>query len=311
MNESTPWWSPEISDLLAVAAATIDESGRLLHSNAGFKRLAGLNDASEPGATVDWLFLQPSFQKLKDMPGDASGLIYQGLLTVGEALGSPRTLRARVWRKDGGLRILAEHDIEDLERLNQTVLQLNDSYASAQVELSKVNFKLQQREVQILEASLTDQLTGVGNRRRLEMNLATEIERARLTANPLAAIMADLDHFKLVNDTYGHDVGDAVLTAFGALLRGNTRSSDIVARFGGEEFVVVMPETPVAVATEVAERIRLELGNLQVEPVRGPITGSFGVAELAPGETGAVLLKRIDEALYRAKSSGRNTVVAA
>ncbi|MDZ7728748.1 MAG: GGDEF domain-containing protein [Dehalococcoidia bacterium] len=268
-----------------MAAATIDGSGQLVHANAGFRRLAGLDSMPETGARVDQLFLQPTFQKLQDMPEDAEGMIFQGLLTLGEASGRSRTLRGRVWRKDHCVRLLAEHHIEDLERLNDTVLQLNEDYASAQVQLSQANFKLQQREAQILEASLTDQLTGVANRRRLELAITVEIERAQRTGNPLSAIMADLDYFKHVNDTYGHDVGDKVLTSFGALLRGQTRSTDIVARFGGEEFVVLMPETRVAPATEVAERIRRELGNLQVQPIREPLSASFGVAELVAGET--------------------------
>jgi len=303
------WWAPELDSLLAVAAATIDDSGRLLAANAGFQRLTGPEGSVVVGALVDRLFVQPDFQKIRSLPSDGAGLVHEGLLTVGDAFGSTSTLRARVWRFGDLLRVLAEHDIADLERMTETVLNLNNDYASAQVALSQVNFKLQQREAQILEASLIDQLTGVGNRRRLEQSLSVEVERATRTGEPLTALMADLDHFKRINDTYGHNIGDDVLAAFGALLRQQTRQTDIVARFGGEEFVVLMPGTQVGVATAVAERIRSELGRIQVEPVEGPISASFGVAQLRPNDTGGLLLKRADQAMYDAKRTGRDRVV--
>ena len=121
--------------------------------------------------------------------------------------------------------------------MNDAVLELNRGYARAQLELAHINHKLQQREAQIVASSLTDPLTGVGNRRQLEQALAAEVHRAQCTGTRLSALMIDLDHFKRVNDNYGHEAGDKVLVAFGDLLRRGTRATDIVARFGGEEFV--------------------------------------------------------------------------
>jgi diguanylate cyclase (GGDEF)-like protein len=231
-------------------------------------------------------------------------------MTIGDRLGRLRSLHGRVWRVDHRLHVLAEHDIAELEQLYDTVLALNHDYANAQLELAQINLKLQQREAQIVAASLTDPLTGVGNRRRLEQALAMEVSRADRSGGSLCAFMADLDHFKRVNDTHGHEAGDKVLASFGDVLRRRTRATDIVARFGGEEFVVLMPTTSLEVATAIAERIREVVAALRIEPLPEPITASFGVAERAAGEPGDGLLRRADVALYEAKRLGRNRVIA-
>ena len=122
--------------------------------------------------------------------------------------------------------------------------------------------------------------------------------------------MTDLDHFKRVNDTYGHDAGDKVLAAFADLLRKQTRATEILARFGGEEFIALMPHTGLKHALSTAERIRETLASTRIEPLSERVTASFGVAELTTGEEGDSLLRRVDKALYAAKNSGRNCVIA-
>jgi two-component system cell cycle response regulator len=178
-----------------------------------------------------------------------------------------------------------------------------------QLELAQMNLRLRQREAEIRAVSLTDQLTGVGNRRRLDQALILEISRAERTRKPLCGFMGDLDHFKRVNDTYGHEAGDKVLTAFGELLRKNTRPMDVVGRFGGEEFLVLMPHTDLEDAVSTAERLREALASVRIEPLSDPITVSVGVAKLAPGESGETFLGRVDSALYEAKHMGRNQVI--
>jgi signal transduction histidine kinase len=140
-----------LESLLAVAIATLDERGTLIEANAGFLRLTNLADTSPAGARVDRLFIQPDFATLQRGQPDADGKVYQGLLTLGEYTGQTRTLRARIWREGSLLRLLAEYDIEDLERLNTTVLDLNRDYAQAQIELALLNFKLQATNVQLKE----------------------------------------------------------------------------------------------------------------------------------------------------------------
>ncbi len=305
------WFASELEPMLAVAAATLDEHGTLIDANAGFLRLLGATGSQPIGARVPLFFIQPDFATLIRRQVDPDGQVYRGLLTIGDRLGPTRSLQGRVWRVDGRLLMLAEYDIAELEQLYDTVLALNREYANAQLELAQVNLKLQQRERQILAASLTDPLTGVGNRRRLEQAITVEVNRAERTGGGLCAVMADLDRFKRVNDTYGHEAGDKVLAAFGDVLRRRTREIDIAARFGGEEFIVLMPTTSLQDATAAAERIRAAVAELRVEPMPEPITASFGVAERLAGEPGDALLRRVDAALYEAKRLGRNRVMAA
>jgi len=305
-----PWFAPEFGPLLAVAMATLNESSELIEANAGFLKL--INAEGEPplGARMAQFLIQPDFGTLMSQKGGDDGEIYVGLMTIGAYSGRTRTLRARVWRVDRCLRVLAEHDIDELERVSETVLELNRDYAQAQSDLVQINLKLQQREALIVASSLTDPLTGVGNRRLLEQALAAEISRFERTGKSLCAFMADLDHFKAINDTYGHEVGDKVLAAFGDLLRHRTRPTDVVARFGGEEFVGLMPDTDLQNALVIAERIRQALAGCHIEPLPHSVTASFGVAETTAGEQGSALLRRADNALYEAKHSGRNRVAA-
>lgn len=306
-----PWFAPEFGPLLAVAVATLSESSELIEANAGFLKLITAEGSAALGARMAQFFIQPDFGTLVRNKGGDDQEIYVGLMTIGGYSGRTRTLHGRVWRADRCLRVLAEHDVDELERVSDTVLELNRDYAQAQSDLVRINLKLQQREALIVASSLTDPLTGVGNRRRLEQALAAEISRFERTGKSFCAFMADLDHFKAINDTYGHEVGDKVLAVFGDLLRHRTRTIDVVVRFGGEEFVGLMPDTDLQNALVIADRIRQALAARHIEPLPHAVTASFGVAEVAAGEQGSALLRRADNALYEAKHSGRNRVASA
>jgi len=161
-----------------------------------------------------------------------------------------------------------------------------------------------------LSLALTDSLTGLYNRRYLSAHLQSMIERAHASGNPLSLslFMLDIDHFKLVNENYGHASGDEVLRQVADLISRNLCEFDLTARFGGEEFVVVMPDTPAASAHMVADRMRKMVSETDM-PQR--VTVSIGVAALQPGEGADALLHRADEALYAAKNAGRDQVVIA
>lgn len=305
-----PWFSPYFEPLLAVATATLDQNGTLIEANAGFLRLIAIEGQQPIGALVNHFFQQPEFAALTRAQTNVDGQIFSGLMTIGDRMVRTWSLQARVWRVDAQIRLLAEYDIEELMKLNDAVLKLNHDYADAQFQLAQTNVKLQQREAQIVVLSLTDQLTGVGNRRRLDQAIATEISRANRSGEKCSAIMVDLDHFKKVNDTYGHKSGDKVLASFGHLLRREVRATDIVTRFGGEEFVVLMPNTNLEEAIAVADRIRDAQAANSIDPLGSPVTASFGVVELAAGEQSDALLSQLDKALYSAKRSGRDCVVA-
>lgn len=158
--------------------------------------------------------------------------------------------------------------------------------------------------------SQTDSLTLLYNRRYLDDVLPREIDRARRYAHPLSILMIDLDQFKRVNDEHGHGVGDEVLRALGDRLRAFSRLADVSARWGGEEFLVLMPETDGQRAREVAERLCAGIGRQPYATSAGElvVTLSIGVAALEPGDDKIALVRRADDALYRAKRSGRDRV---
>ena len=157
-----------------------------------------------------------------------------------------------------------------------------------------------------------DPLTGLNNRRSLERRLPAMIESARERGAALTMMVLDIDHFKRVNDTYGHDVGDLVLKGFGAQLQETVRGGDLICRLGGEEFVVVMPGVGLSEAARIAERARrtTESRDFALEGAAGSvsITVSIGLAEWRKPWDSAEFYRRADQALYLSKSTGRNRV---
>jgi len=165
--------------------------------------------------------------------------------------------------------------------------------------------ELERRE--LLDLANLDPLTRAINRRKLAEVLADEAARADRYGAPLSVVLLDIDHFKAINDTHGHEAGDTVLVELAGRLRATLRQVDRLARFGGEEFVVVAPGVGLEATAELAERLRQAVADKDFATA-GRVTASFGVAERAPGEDPERALGRADKALYRAKNSGRNRV---
>lgn len=203
------------------------------------------------------------------------------------------------------------------------LLELNSDYESQTAELrqratrqQRVVERLAVKNQQLVQWALTDELTGLSNRRAFDDTLGQELAAAATMAQPLCLLLGDIDHFKQVNDTYGHAAGDAVLQAIGHRIRACCRAGDFPARYGGEEFAVILPETSAQDGQRVAERIR---GSIAAQPIlagasRIDITISFGVAEVsecAHPRAGVLGLRRADDALYAAKEAGRNRVMVA
>ena len=217
----------------------------------------------------------------------------------------------------------------DRRKLNQALEMGVNDYLTRPVEknelVARVRTQLRKKRyadrlrynVQLsLEMAITDQLTGLHNRRYMGRHLDTLILSAEKSGKPLAFLILDIDYFKAVNDTYGHDIGDEVLREFASRIAANVRGIDLACRYGGEEFVVVMPDTDLEFAATVAERLRRSVETTPFAISRAPnklnVTISIGIAgSEGQGDDAEQLLHRADQALYRAKREGRNRVVAA
>ena len=193
----------------------------------------------------------------------------------------------------------------------------NELQARARTQIRKKRYadRLRDNVQQSIEMAITDGLTGLYNRRYMETHLGSLVEQAGSRGKPLTILVLDIDYFKAINDTHGHDAGDDVLREFATRIRKSIRGIDLACRLGGEEFVIVMPETDMAVATIVAERLRRRIASEPFGIAQGArainVTISIGIATLDTADDNAsTILKRADQALYRAKRAGRNRVVA-
>jgi len=196
-------------------------------------------------------------------------------------------------------------------------LDKNEMLARVRTQIKKKRYAERLRDnVQMsIEAAITDALTGLHNRRYMETHLNALVEQAASHGKPIAVLVLDIDFFKAINDTHGHDAGDDVLREFARRIRKSIRNIDLASRYGGEEFVIVMPETDMGVATMVAERLRRAVAGESFPVQQGMkllnVTLSIGLATLSDaGGDAAAILKRADQALYRAKRDGRNRVAA-
>ncbi|MNS44746.1 putative diguanylate cyclase YdaM [compost metagenome] len=212
--------------------------------------------------------------------------------SVARMLGAHRNI-------DANKRLVAQ-----LEQRNQS---LESQVAERTRELSWVNQQLQRQLDENRELAERDALTRIANRYRLEKALQLECERAKRFRQPLSLIAMDVDDFKPINDRYGHARGDAALVRVVDVLRTCLRQQDLLARWGGDEFVIVLPQASLGEALEVAARLRQAM--VQVEPVgHCRLTMSYGVVQWQEGEDQHALLARADTALYRAKGNGKNAI---
>lgn len=202
---------------------------------------------------------------------------------------------------------LAETFNDMARRVRDLVQNLEKKVRRRTRELNAKNRELDAKNQALEVLSLTDRLTGICNRRKLDQTIVAEIRRARRYGKEFSLIMIDLDHFKSVNDRHGHPVGDLVLVRVADILAGLARETDVVGRWGGEEFLVVCPETGADVAVVLAERLRKEIEETSF-PRDTSLTASFGVTAATAKDDAQSLVQRADEALYAAKQNGRNRI---
>lgn len=302
--EITPERQAAINDFMLTSgyliAIELDADGLIQECNKGF-RLAARPVGDGCG--------QPLHDLLKSDQGDQVDFV------AGLPGGLPIPYRLRTWE---GREILVHAYPLPNERilLLGTVSNPDETLAVQRMaglttEMGNLVRELGRANRRILELSRTDVLTRLANRRYFFERLGTAVDQARRHQRPLSAIMLDLDHFKQVNDRFGHAGGDAVLKAVSEVLRQNARSSDLPGRLGGEELAVLLPETDLDKGRQAAERFRACIEETRPLGEGHVFTASLGVASLLNGEDSEGLLARADEALYRAKEGGRNRVVTA
>ena len=209
------------------------------------------------------------------------------------------------------VRIIISYLMIENDKMKARTSNLQANLETSHKQIEKLKTNLATAEAQ----GLSDPLTGLKNRRGFDVVLASQLATARNGSQPLSLIIADIDHFKAINDRYGHPTGDDVLKWFAKVLSSNVKGRDTVARYGGEEFAIVLPATPVENAAKIAGQIKAQLEAQCWQKPGAPntmlrVTASFGVAELVAGEGTSALVARADSKLYEAKQAGRNRVAA-
>jgi diguanylate cyclase (GGDEF)-like protein/PAS domain S-box-containing protein len=280
------------------AVIFVDGSLRVVLWNRAAERLTGI-----PTGSIEHKLWSPTLVNLRD---EQQKLILECDCPVIQAIKSGvQTLRRLSVTGRNGQRVEVDAHLVPVHAKtgvsHGAALLMHD--ASSQI-------TLEQRVQTLHEKATRDPLTQVANRAEFDRIHASCVETHLERQLPCSLVICDIDHFKRINDNFGHQAGDEVLIAFAALLRRHCRSGDLVARYGGEEFVMLCSDCDNNTATRRAEELRAELAEFAMQALEGKsITSSFGVTELQPGDTPETMLRRADRALYQAKEAGRNTVV--
>ena len=233
------------------------------------------------------------------------------LLNIETQAGPTQSYHFHFFKSDNRIFAFAHLDVAEIESLSHELVAANQELNNLTRKLNKKNRELQDANATIVELSRTDPLTKLANRRYFETRIEEMVSVARRQSQPLSLIMTDIDHFKKINDSYGHDAGDRVLVGYAELMMHGVRLEDLAARFGGEEFILLLPASHMDQAWNVAERLRAELSHADLIGNGAFVTASFGVSTLKAEESIEDFIKRADKALYQAKQQGRNQTVKA
>jgi diguanylate cyclase (GGDEF)-like protein/PAS domain S-box-containing protein len=266
-----------------------DANGHIEYANPAFEEYTGLRLEQLQDRNVESLETE-----------DRAGVFFRNISKI---VGYSEPFRS----------LFVHHDKNDkLTHIEQTVTPVNDGNGTTvrYVSVAKNDTQRVEKEKELKLRAATDILTGLINRWSFDEVLREEMARARRHSRPLSLIMLDIDDFKLINDRHGHDVGDDVLVQLCDVLRGNLRAGDHFARWGGEEFMILTPETDLTQARVLANKLRQTLKRTRFPDI-GTVSASFGVIDVKPGQPVKTLLKRVDRLLYKAKEQGRDCVIIA
>lgn len=282
-----------------IAAAVLAPDGRILDCNGALQEILKIEEPPIGRPIGEFLFHgQPGLLE-EGFPSPSEGSCRSLLLEASD--GTPVSLDV-CFRQEG----------ETLLLCGPVGLPREEGLASRlavlAAELAKKNRELEEANALITRLMNTDPLTGIANRRQFETVAEKALSFSRRQNIPLSLIIADIDHFKQFNDRFGHALGDEVLVAFARMLFRSCRFEDTVCRYGGEEFLVLLPGATLVDARAIAERLRENTEQISIPGLEERIRASFGVAEFLADETLEELISRTDKALYKAKAKGRNRV---
>lgn len=272
------------------AIIMIDGSGNITYWNRAAQLILGYAEDEAMGRNLHELIVPDRFKKLYEKP-----FAHFTLTGTGAHIGKSTELTAL--RHDG---------IEIPVDVSLSAVNLHGQWSAVGI-LRDISER-KSAEAALQKLATTDPLTGISNRRKFNETLEMEIERSERHGIPLALILMDIDHFKNVNDTYGHPTGDSVLAEFARIIEANIRINDEFARWGGEEFILLSPHIEAEKILQFGNKLRNEIEKFQFTDV-GKVTCSLGATSFHPGETIQELVARVDSALYMAKQNGRNRVV--
>lgn len=277
------------------AVYTVDKTGRILYWNDSCARITGYSTDEMIGQ----LYSETPFASYEEnfgLDGRPSGV------EIVLRTSMPGTWKGFVRRKNGQ-RIPVESHISPIRNDQGDTIGVVEVFRDISSHVA-----LEQAHQEVLRMARKDQLTGLYNRTAISELLKAEIERNSRYDQPLSVVMVDIDHFKRINDRYGHDAGDKVLARIGGIFTFNLRKPDAVGRWGGEEFLIIAPGNNASAAQQLAQRLRVFIKEIPLGQLPEVITASFGVAQLAEQQTMDQLLLVADKAMYKAKNAGRDRV---
>jgi diguanylate cyclase (GGDEF)-like protein len=299
-----PSW---VMGLHAIAIAVLDREGQVVEFNQGFLAVAAEAKAEGAGMRLT----KPDRAELRRAEIGLDGKAYSGPIVLAGSSDGWGALSGSIYRSGSGWLLAAEVGVSAYQQLNGVIERLGRELEDAERTLARRNQALQKALEEVEALKRQDTLTGLANRRSLDDRIAEEIGRWERYRRPLGLILMEMDDFGGVNENYGREVGDELLHHVATVITHSVRTTDLAARYGGLEFAMLLPETNEMGALIVAERLRMELEGQIILPMTRPLTASFGVAMLLPGESRQELYARAGRAVGNSKKSGRNCVTMA
>jgi len=295
--------------LHAIAIAVLDEDSRVVEFNQGFLSVTAEAKAEAEGAGVR--LTKPDRVVLSQAEVGVDGKVYTGAIVLAAASEGWVALSGSIYRTGSGWLLEAEVGVSAYSQLNGVIERLGREMEDTERTLARRNQALQKALEEVEALKRQDTLTGLASRRSLDDRITEEIGRWERYRRPLGLILMEMDDFGGVNENYGREVGDELLHHVATVITRSVRTTDLAARYGGLEFAMLLPETNEMGALIVAERLRMDLEGQFILPMTRPLTASFGVAMLLPGEGRQDLYARAGRAFGHAQKNGRNCVTMA